>query len=244
MKLIDIHSHILPNVDDGSKNLQMSLELLKLCKEQGITDIIATPHFDAQYDNIETHNERVNEAYKKLLSEINGKALPNIYIGAEVYYFNGIGKSYGARNLTLAKSNYILLELPHTNFDNAIIKDIENLSHIVGVTPIIAHIERYASLRGFKKLLALISSGTVLAQANASSLFMPHFRRAVLKLIKKGYISFVATDTHSTDSRPPMLKEALEEIEKQFGSHQKKVFLRNSDKLYNEIFGEGENDLI
>jgi len=240
MKLIDIHSHILPCVDDGSKSIEMSIEMLRRCKEQGITDVVATPHFDAQYDNMEIHNEKVNSAYSQLCEAIESEDLPRVHIGAEVYYFSGIGKSYGAKKLALAGSRYILLELPHINFDNTLIKDIENISDIVGLTPIIAHIERYTSQRGFKKLLGLIESGIVLAQINASSLFMPSFRRIALKLIKKGYISFIATDTHSLDNRPPMMEEALNEIEKQLGSHQKRVFLKNSDKLYRDIFGEGE----
>ncbi len=240
MKLIDIHSHILPCVDDGSKSIEMSVEMLRKCKEQGITDVIATPHFDAQYDNMETHSEKVNNAYNELCEAIKGEDLPRVHIGAEVYYFSGIGKSYGARKLALANSQYILLELPHINFDSTVIKDIENISDIVGLTPIIAHIERYASQRGFKKLLGLIESGTVLAQINATSVFMAPFRRVALKLIKKGYISFVATDTHSLDTRPPMMEEALNEIEKQLGSHRKRLLLKNSDRLYNDIFGEGE----
>ncbi|MBR4073397.1 MAG: hypothetical protein IKK24_05565 [Clostridia bacterium] len=239
MKVVDIHSHILPGVDDGAKDLEMSLALLEEMKKQGITDVIATPHFDAQYDNMEDFNENVKNAKIQLFDAVEDKNLPQIHIGAEVYYFKGIGKSYGAKNLTLANSKYILLELPRHPFDDDLIKDIQNLYDVVGLTPILAHIERYAGEKGFKKVLKLIDSGVALAQINAPSVFTPPFKRVVSKLIKKGYVSFIATDSHSIESRPPMLEKALEEVEKQFGGHQKRVFLRNYDKLYHEILGKG-----
>ena len=227
MGFIDIHSHILADVDDGSKSLDMSLELLDIMRTQGITDVIATPHFDARYENFDDYSAKVVDAYSRLKEAADGKDLPNIYLGSEVYYFKGIGKSYGIRNLALAGSKYILLELSSMPIDESVIKEIQGIYDNVGIMPILAHIERYGDIRGFKKLLKLIESGTVLAQVNAPSVFLQPFKRTALKLIKKGYVSFIATDTHSTDARPPMLDTALSEVEKRFGEHQKNIFINS-----------------
>jgi len=161
--------------------------------------------------------------------------LPNIYLGSEVYYFKGIGKSNGIRNLTLADSKYLLLELSGADIDDTVIKEIQGIYDNVGLIPILAHVERYATVKGFKKLLKLFDSGLAMAQINAPSVFGQPFKRAALKLIKKGYASFIATDAHSTDRRPPMLSQALDTVEEQFGTHQKSVFLKNSEKLLDEI---------
>jgi protein-tyrosine phosphatase len=235
MGFIDIHSHILHGVDDGSKSLQMSLELLEMMKGQGITDVIATPHFDARYENFEEYTAKVNAAYEELLAATVGKDLPNIYLGSEVYYFKGIGKSYGIRNLALAGSRYILVELAFAPIDDTVIKEIQGIYDNVGLKPIIAHVERYADLKGFKKLLKLLENGTALAQVNAPSVYMPRFKRVTHKLIKRGLVSFLATDTHSTDLRPPLLDTALLELEKQFGSKQKEIFDCNSDAILKQI---------
>ena len=106
MRYIDIHSHILHGVDDGSKSLDMSLEILGMMASQGITDVIATPHFDARYENFEEYMFTVTAALKELQAAVVGKDLPNIHLGSEVYYFRGIGRSNGIKNLALANSKY------------------------------------------------------------------------------------------------------------------------------------------
>jgi len=235
MGFIDIHSHILHGVDDGSKSLQMSLELLGMMAEQGITDVIATPHFDARYENFEEYTTKVNTAYEELLSATRGKDFPNVYLGSEVYYFKGIGKSYGIRNLSLANSRYILLELSFAPIDDVVIKEIQGIYDNIGLVPIIAHVERYMDVKGFKKLLKLFENGTALSQVNAPSLFMPRFKRGTQKLIKRGLVNFLATDTHSVDLRPPMLDMAFSELLKQFGEEGKDFFLDNSNWFLKQI---------
>lgn len=235
MGFIDIHSHILHGVDDGSQSLETTLELLEMMKAEGITDVVATPHFDARYENFEDYNEKVEKAYKELLDATRGKELPNILLGSEVYYFEGIGNSYGIKSFTISASEYILIELSARPIDNAVIDDICDIYQTLGLTPIIAHIERYASFRGFKKLLRLVDAGVALTQVNAESVFNKPFKNIVRKLIKRGYVTFLATDTHSVEERPPVLKQALLEIEKQFGKDVKETFIENSNTFLESI---------
>ena len=233
MRLLDIHSHILPAVDDGAPDVETSIELLKMCKEQGITDIIATPHFDASVNNIEEFEYIVAQALAELKCA-SDKSLPNVYTGCEVYYFKGIGKSRGVKSLTLCGSRYILLELPNITIDKTVLKDITDMSEVLGLIPIIAHIERYADEKGFKDLLKLIAKGGAYAQINAPSLLGSPYRRPVIKLIKRGLISFIATDTHSVKSRPPLIREALDVVAQKFGEEYREMFIKNTEYLYRQ----------
>lgn len=238
MVLMDIHSHILPFVDDGPKDIETSLSLLEMMKAQGITDVIATPHFIATEENLDEYKERVANSYNSLYSVVKDRDLPKIHLGSEVFYFNGIGKSQSIKNLCINDSNYLLLELPNYTITSYILDNIKGLKENLRITPIIVHIERYYHEHGFRNLLKLIKDGTVLAQVNASSLLDSPHKKAVLKLIKKGYITFIATDAHSLVNRPPLLDKALHEVAIRFGGKQKSVFIKNTESLYNEIIGE------
>ncbi len=235
MKTLDIHSHILPSVDDGPIDIEETIEILSAMKNQGITDVIATPHFVATQENLEEYISKVNTAYNLVKETCKNKDLPNIFLGSEVFYFRGIGKIHSIKNLSLGNSNNILLELPFCTLNESILSDIRDISDNLGITPIIAHIERYAHLRGFKNLLKLISEGTVLAQINCAAILDPHYKKVIPKLINGNYISFLATDTHSINKRPPLMDKALKEIEEKFGAHIKELFIENSVQLYNQL---------
>ena len=235
MNLIDIHSHILPDVDDGARTVEESIELLKSLKAQGVTDVIATPHFIANEQNLDEFFQIVKEASEELFAATQNLDLPNVYLGSEVYYFAGIGKSKAISTLCLNKTKYLLLELPTCTIDKYILDDIKRIRTELGLIPIIAHIERYAKEKGFKHVLSLIDGGVCLAQLNATSLFMPQYKKISYKLIKKGYISFIATDTHSLRHRPPMLDSAFDAIETNLGKNYSALLLENSDYLQKEI---------
>ncbi len=235
MSLIDIHSHILPAIDDGAESLEESIELLKAMKEQGITDVIATPHFIASEHNLEEFLTSVSKAHEELTAATQNLELPNIYVGSEVYYFVGIGKSKAITHLCLNKKKFLLLELASCKINKYVIEDIINLRSNLDIIPIIAHIERYTKEKGFRKLLKLVDNGVCYAQLNASSLFLPMFRKAAYKLIKKGYISFIATDTHSVKHRPPMFSRALSAIETNLGKSYKVHLLQNLEAFQKEI---------
>ena len=236
---LDIHSHILPAVDDGAKDIEESLKLLEMSYEQGITAMIATPHFYAHEQNIEEFNEQIDKALALIHNSKGDREIPEVYIGSEVYYFKKIGKSSGIRELTLGKSRYILLELPYSTITNDVLRDVEDLSNIQGLTPIIAHIERYSERRGYKKLLKLVKAGVCVAQINAASLLQEGYKKTVCNLFDKGYISFIGSDTHSVEHRPPLIKQAMENIEKVFGKRAAEKLRANAEYLYSAVAEKG-----
>lgn len=229
--LFDIHSHILPGVDDGAANIEESLALLKLMREQGITHVAATPHFYASRDNLDLYFSRVSAAFNELTLKAAELNLPEIYLGSEVLYYRGIGKSEAISNFCINSSPYLLLELSDNCIGGGLFEDLTDLREEMGITPIIAHIERYAKFPKYKKLLNFISENGIPAQINASSLFIPALYPVTVKLIKKGLVSFMGSDAHSVTERPPLIKSALEVVSKKIGPEYASGFIANSQKL-------------
>ncbi len=230
--LLDIHSHILPAVDDGAKDLESSVTLLKMMKEQGITDVIATPHFYPNDDTIDEFKNRVTKA-QKLLKTVDDD-LPNIIIGCELFYYSGVSRSELINEFTIGNSNYILLEPSTYLINRSLMREILYFSDVLNLIPIIPHIERYYKTPGFKEFVQFIKENGILCQVNATSFFIRSYKRTLKKLFKEGIVTFVATDTHSLN-RPPMLKEALDEIEKRFGTNEKQRIISNLNTLFQQI---------
>ncbi len=233
--LLDIHSHILPGVDDGSKSLDESVKILEMMKEQGITDVIATPHFYAFRENLDEYLKKIQDSYNLLKSYVAGMNLPDIFLGTEVLYYYNIGESESVYNFTFGNTMYLLLELTNSSINSDLFKDIRNLRDKKGIIPVIAHIERYHKSSNFRKLLKFIAKENIQAQVNASSLFDDDYTKITLKLIKKGYITYIATDSHSATGRVPMMNRALKFISNHLGNHYSGALIRNSEKMLDEI---------
>lgn len=234
--MLDIHAHILPTVDDGAKDIEESLALLQRLKEQGITDVVLTPHFNANMDNLDAFFELIKNTENQLRETIKHKDLPNIHLGCEVRFFFGMGKCEKLRDFTLAGSDYLLVELSSfAPITKAVIKEITELSENLDIVPIIAHIERCAHLRGFKKLMSLIGEEKILTQVNAQSVAFDPLKKICIKLIKDGCVTFLASDCHSIDKRPPEFENAYNIIEKECGSEYVTALKQNSKQLKEEI---------
>lgn len=233
---MDIHSHILPEIDDGAKNVAESVELLEMLKEQGVTDVVLTPHFYPHLMDANEFFESREESFSKLKSAVSGKNLPRLHIGCEFYYFDRMGTIGDIKSFTLGNSPYILLELNMAAFDAITIQTIENICRM-GYIPVFAHIERYLGCRGIRKILKLVKDGKCLAQINAAAV-LGGMRKKIFKLIKGDYIYILGSDTHSVNSRPPFMAEALECIAQNCGEEYSKRLMANSDRLCSKIFEE------
>ena len=241
MNYLDIHAHILPAVDDGAKDLDVSIKLLEMLKEQGVTHVIATPHFYPDMDSVEDFAEKVKQAFIDIKNATRNNDLPTVFLGCELRYFSGIGKSKAIKQFAIQNTNYILLELPYgVPITKTVINDIIDIKEVLGLVPIMAHIERYSKVPGFKKLLKLISDGTVCAHINAGAVVSKEGARLCEKLIKKGYVSYLASDAHSLENRPPYIKQALDSISSRLGRSAATRLIIKSNRLIEEIEGTYE----
>ncbi len=236
---LDIHSHILHNIDDGAKTLEEALALLKDMSIQGITDVIATPHFYPQTDILDDFIHTSAKRYSELTKATKNQNLPNIHLGCEVFYYNGISRASSLEKLTLNRSGYMLLEPNFEPFGKLFQNELLNLRDNIGITPIIAHIERYRKVKGFKDFITFAKENGILLQVNASSFLERKYSRALKKLVLQDVVGFIATDTHSADSRPPLLQDAFTVIEKKFGNEYKQKLIDNSQELLTKITGKG-----
>lgn len=233
--LLDIHSHILPAVDDGAKTLQDSIKILEKMKSQNITDVIATPHFYPHRDNLEDYTQKTQSAFKELSEFLKDKDLPNIYLGCEILYYSGISKVSVLKDFTLNGSNYLLLELNPFLLSKNLFSELLYLREERGIIPIIAHVERYYRSRHFGEFLKFIKENRILTQVNATSFFAKKYNKVLHTLFCNGLVTFLATDSHSIDMRPPMLKHAFKEIELKYGKETVEKLIENSNSLLYKI---------
>ena len=142
--LIDFHSHILPGVDDGSQSLEESIEMLAMEARQGITHVVATPHFVAHQDKPQSFLERRAQAEKALRAQMQKHAdLPELIMGAEVYYFRGISESEFLPLFTIGNSNCVLIEMPAPPWSEIVYQELEAIWLKRNLIPVVAHIDRY-----------------------------------------------------------------------------------------------------
>lgn len=233
--MLDIHAHILPGVDDGAKTPQEGKELLLQMKAQGISAVVATPHFFPLNAVLEDFLTVRTAALKELKAEFEGGFPLSVIPGAEVLYFGGIGRAEAIKNLTLGDSDYLLLELLGLKkIDDSVIRDIVLLKENLGLTPIIAHIERYCKYKGYKKLVSAIEKGKAKCQINATYMMSKAETRAVKNLLMKGIIDFVASDCHNPVSRPVNLKNAFTALREISASHTENI-IEKTEKLEREL---------
>ena len=210
----DFHSHILPGIDDGSASLEESLAMLRLEAEQGIRRVVATPHFYPRHDDPEHFLEKRSCAEAALRAAMAEEPdLPELLVGAEVHFFSGMSHSDILPRLTVAGTDCILVEMPSSPWTESMYRELEQIWRNWGITPVIAHVDRYISpLRnhGIPQKLAQLP---VMVQANASFFHKP----MAMRMLKKGQIHLLGSDCHNLTSRRPNLGGAVEKIRSRLG---------------------------
>lgn len=217
--MIDMHTHVLPNIDDGSKSLEMSLQMLKESYNQGVDTVVATPHFYIKHDTIESFLKRREDAYNQLIYFIKDEdCVPNIYLGAEVYYFNGISKIENIEKLCINNSKYLLLEMPFNKWNDRVFQEVEDLIYNRRLNPVIAHLERFISFQKGTNNIERLLNMKVVAQMNGEYLISFFNKSKALKWINNGVIHLLGSDMHNIESRPQNLGKACDIISKKLGS--------------------------
>lgn len=204
MASIDIHSHILYGIDDGSKSIEESINIIKEHIKMGFTDIVVTPHY-IENSKYETNNIDKENILKNLKQELKKQNINiNLYLGNEVFVNNNLEELLKKKEIaTINNSKYLLIEFPM----NEKPKDINNIIYelkIKGIIPIIAHPERYDYVEKNPNLvLEWIEEGALL-QSNYGSIIGVYGsgpQKTIKKLLKKDLIDFLATDIHYPNNK-------------------------------------------
>ena len=218
---IDIHSHVIPCVDDGSQSIEQSVKMLEIAASEGISTIIATPHQKA--DRRCVTPEGIVKRIEILQKKADELKIPvKLFPGNEIFYRHGLGELLELKKIrTLADSHYVLVEfLPGEDF--GYIRDALNRLISFGYWPVVAHVERYLNVvKNLQKAEELKEDTGCYFQVNAASVMGNHGfgeKAVARKLLKQGTVDFIGTDAHRSEGRrSPRLRECAGWIQKRLG---------------------------
>ena len=227
-QLVDLHCHILPGIDDGAKNLDVSMSLIQKEMEDGVVGIVFTPHFHYERITLDAFVQQRKMAYRSVVAQLAERKLPlAVKLGAEVYFTTALA-SLDLSKLAFAGSRYILIEFP-TSIHPGGIEDTLFAVQNRGYTPILAHVERYPYVTEDPTLLYRWVSSGALAQINASGLVRGgHTAKWLHKLLDWNLVHLMCSDCHSVTTRPPNLKDGMAQI----SSSTAKLLQKNAIDVY------------
>lgn len=237
--LFDLHSHILPGLDDGAKDLEETKKLIDMAYEQGIRHIIATPHY-IKGENYYTKEQLLKsfEQVQKMAETIHPDL--KLYLGHEIFYSISVIEDLKAGEIqTLNGSRYVLVEFSNYISYREMQQAMRNII-LARYNPIIAHMERYECLFRQRERVRELRKMGVYFQMNVGSIIGGFFDsrvRECRKLILEGDIQLLGTDMHSSKHRPPRMAEAMEWINKKVPNElRKKLLYENPIKILdNEV---------
>lgn len=235
--MIDLHAHIIYGVDDGPKTLEESLSLLKVAKDQGIRHIVATSHrrkgmFETPETTILTNFLTLNQAAKRYFPELT------LSYGSELYYQPSLVQELERQEVpTLNGTRFVLIEFssktPYKDMQQA----VKRLS-LLGLTPILAHVERYDDLAFDDKRVADLVAMGAYTQVNSSSVLKPKLLGDTQKIpkkraqffLEKNLVHLIASDMHNLTNRPPLMLEAYQEVYNLYGPERAKALFISHPK--------------
>lgn len=227
--MIDIHTHILPGMDDGSSSLEESLSMARESARQGVRLLAATPHFYATQEDPNSFLRR-REKSLALLESAWQDSFPTLLVGAEVRYFDGISRVEKIAHLTLDHTRILLLEMPFTSWSRRMVEEVVELQRSRGLQVLLAHVERYLKDQDGQVWETFRQNG-VWMQCNANFFLRWQTKRKAQALFKKGEIQMLGSDTHNMTTRPPNLAMARDALVKSLGQAVWRSFERQSYAL-------------
>lgn len=209
MKRMDWHTHILPQIDDGSSSVEESLEMLRVLTASGVDTVALTPHFYPDRSYPDVFLEARKEAFKKLEPHLFEGA-PRLLLGAEVSYFDGIRTCDEIRSLTIEHTNCVLIEMPMTTWNERMFDNILRLAKRIEITPIIAHIDRYRLRKSDWGLINYYLDEGGLVQGNSDFFIRRRSERKAMRMFNEGIVQLIGSDCHNMTKRIPTIGNAFD----------------------------------
>ena len=238
MPVLDLHSHVLPGIDDGSPDVETSLEMLRLSAQQGVEAMVATPHFYAWRNRVERFLRRRQRAFEQLAPHLL-PGLPDLYLGAEVAFFEGISEAEMLEELTLEGTDVLLLELPFRPWSGRDLDEVEALIECRGFQVVLAHLERYTMFSENRSLLLELMDMPLQVQINAESLLSWRGRGRLLKWFRNDQAHLLGSDCHGVEHRVPNLGQGREILRKKLGQD----ILDRIDRAGARLLPEGKTNV-
>ena len=231
--LVDVHSHILPGIDDGSPDVETSLKMIEALQSQGARAIVLTPHYysdSISYEDFVARRDNALHLLEKSLPPGSPKLIP----AAEVYITKYLLNNSNLDALKIGNTNYALIEHPFScDFSQKTYDRLLSLNYDYGIKPILAHIERYQAFMDDGDLLDSYIEMGCIAQVNISSFVdsSRSLRKKLFKYLESGRIHLIGTDCHNLSSRKPDFETGVNAIIKKCGAEAVDVLERNANIL-------------
>lgn len=231
MIFIDTHCHLLPGVDDGAKTMAEAIEALNMAEEQGVSEIILTPHFHPEKP---VAARLLRDRYEELKEAADDDALDlELHLGQECMYHADLVKRLDAGDaLTMAGSDYVLVEFLTDVSFRALVRGLEDLME-GGYTPVLAHYERYECLSSTERVEEIKDRGSLL-QLNLNTITRSFglFRKNPYQRDLKLYLpDLVASDCHGAQWRPYDVPPALSWMERNLSSEYMRALLQDNPRM-------------
>lgn len=231
--MTDLHCHLLPGIDDGAKDVDMALELLRQEQRQGVTNIVFTSHYRPDRTDLHDFLRRRNRAFGQLMEAVeqDGSFDFSYKLGAEVYFSPKL-KELPVEKLCFTRTPYLLLEFSFTR-EPAFLDEILFDLRTRGIRPVIAHVERYAWLKERPELLYRWADSGILLQANASPLLANGDRSDYIRtLIECNQVKLLSSDAHHPEKRPANLGSGIVWVSKEMGNDRARELLQNGNRVF------------
>ena len=232
--MIDFHTHVLPGIDDGSRSTDMTLEMLREERRQGVTEVVCTPHFYSSRNSVDAfleHREVSLSHVKARLDELNGHA-PQLWIGAEVYYFPGMSEAVRLPELCIQGTKVLLLEMPFSQWDERVYREVKAIISERRLSVVLAHVERYHGFQKKKQIWENVLNLPLTVQLNAGSFQKGLMRRRFcIDMLRARPNSIIGSDCHNLTDRPPNIAGAREVIAKKLGDEALAAVDRTAAKI-------------
>lgn len=221
--MTDLHTHILPGMDDGAQTAQDSLTLLRMQWDQGVDAVVLTPHFYRDRERPEhffARREMSFEALMAALDELPDRerdSMPRLILGAEVAWRPNLSDWAELPQFCIGNTKNLLLELPFTPWNDQLLHQIYDMVGRTGIMPIIAHLERYMKLQR-PELIREVLNLDVPVQISSELFLHAGSRRTGLNMLKRGQAHLLASDCHNASSRKPSLAMAMSVVGKKLGA--------------------------
>ena len=222
--LIDLHSHVLPQFDDGSPDVDTSAVMLRREAEQGVDVVCATSHYYAKYNSIPAFCERRAEALERLSSVLTAE-LPRVLPAAEVAYFPHM-EEQDLTPLCIQGTRTLMLEMPFSDWTGLQLETVEALVLDCRYDVVLVHPERFCFSKSNRHKLEKLAELPIGLQVNAGSLLRWGTRRLALDLLQMVQYPLLGSDCHNLTSRPPNLKEGRKVVMQKLGEE----FLKKIDR--------------
>ena len=233
--MIDFHSHILPEMDDGAEDLETSLEMLRESRRQGVDIICSTSHFYADEEDPQSFLTRRSEAYARLCEAIrDSEEYPKILLGAEVLYFPGISVSEEMMLLRLSGTPFLLIEPPMMPWSAEMLDEVEQCGETLHCIPVIAHIDRYMRMLNDYRLFERVKNRRMLIQVNANFFLHRDTVGFALRCLREERFQFIGSDCHDLEGRRPNMGDAARIIR---NAGETGSFVRLNERLYDALGG-------